>query len=97
MDIKELSSDFGINDRKRIFRQTDILLMGLCIILSLFGALMVCTATYDGTSLLSRDTVVMVLALGLGVFACMVISLIDYDIIYKLWPLIAGGCLLLML
>ena len=97
MDIKELGSDLGFKDKKRIFRQTDLLLMGLCIALSLFGALMVCTATFDGSNFLSRDTVVMVLALGLGVFASVIISLIDYDIIYKLWPLVAGGCLLLML
>ena len=97
IDVKALATDFGVKDRKRLFRQTDILLMGLCIILSLFGALMVCTATYDGESLLSRDTIVMLLALGLGVFASVVISLFDYDIIYKLWPLVAGGCLLLML
>ena len=97
LDIKELGSDLGFKDKRRIFRQTDILLIGLCVVLSLFGALMVCTATYDGSGFLSRDTVVMVLAMGLGVFACMIISLIDYDIIYKLWPLVAVGCLLLML
>ena len=97
LDIKELGSDLGFKDKRRIFRQTDLLLMGLCIALSLFGALMVCTATFDGSNFLSRDTVVMVLALGLGVFASVIISLIDYDIIYKLWPLVAGGCLLLML
>lgn len=97
LDIKELGSDLGFKDKRRIFRQTDILLIGLCVVLSLFGALMVCTATYDGSDFLSRDTVVMVLAMGLGVFACMIISLIDYDIIYKLWPLVAVGCLLLML
>lgn len=97
INIKALADDLGVRDRKRIFRQTDTLLMGLCILLSLFGALMVCTATFDGSSLLSRDTVVMIIALGLGVVACTVISLVDYDIIYKLWPLIAGVCLLLML
>lgn len=58
---------------------------------------MVCTATYEGETLLSRDTFVMVVALLLGVVASFIISLIDYDIIYKLWPLIAGGCLFLML
>lgn len=97
LDIKELGSDLGFKDKRRIFRQTDLLLMGLCIALSLFGALMVCTATYSGSGFLSRDTVVMLLALGLGVFASLIISVIDYDIIYKLWPLVAGGCLLLML
>lgn len=88
--------DFGFKDIKTIFRQTDKILLGICMCLSFFGALMVCTATYDGESFFSRDTVVMLAALMLGVTACLVISLIDYDIIYKLWPLVAGGCMFLM-
>lgn len=89
--------ELGFKDTKSIFRQTDIILLGLCIILSLFGALMVCTATFDGENFFSRDTIVMFLALCLGVTACTIISLIDYDIIYKLWPIVAGGCLFVML
>lgn len=58
---------------------------------------MVSTATWDGNGYFSRDTVVMLIALVLGVSACLIISLIDYDIIYKLWPVIAGGCLFAML
>lgn len=90
-------SDLGLKDKKSVFRQTDLLLLGICIVLSLFGALMVCTATLSGDTLLSRDTVVMLIALVLGTTACFIISLIDYDIIYKLWPVIAGGCLFVML
>ncbi len=87
MNIKDL----GFKDTKSIFRQTDILLLGLCVLLSIFGALMVCTATYEGDTLLSRDTFVMVVALLLGVVASFIISLIDYDIIYKLWPVKEPG------
>ena len=90
-------NEFGLKDTRNIFRQTDKLLLGLCIILSLFGALMVSTATWDGAGIFSRDTVVMLIALALGATACLIISLIDYDIIYKLWPVIAGGCLFIML
>ncbi len=90
-------SEFGLNDTRNIYRQTDKLLMGLCVLLSLCGALMVSTATWDGNGYFSRDTVVMLIALVLGVSACLIISLIDYDIIYKLWPVIAGGCLFAML
>lgn len=84
-------------DIKDIFINTDHALLGVCVALSFLGALMVSTATFDGKSFLSRDTVVMVIALILGVTACLVISLIDYDIIYKLWPIIAAGCLFLMM
>lgn len=60
---------------------------------------MVSSATHrtaDG-ALLSRDAKVMVLALVLGVAACLVISFIDYDLILKLWPVVAAGSLFLML
>lgn len=90
-------NELGLNDKKSLFRQTDIVLLLICIVLSLFGALMVCTATLSEDSYLSRDTVVMLLALVIGCVACLIISLIDYEIIYKLWPLVAGGCLFVML
>lgn len=92
-----LLKEFGLNDIKSVFRQTDKLLLLFSVVLSVFGALMVCTATYDGESYLSRDTVVMFIALAIGVAASLVISLIDYEIIYKLWWFIAGICLFLML
>lgn len=92
-----LLKEFGLNDIKSLFRQTDKILLLLSVALSVFGGLMVCTATFDGVSYFSRDTVVMFIALAIGVAACLVISLIDYEIIYKLWWFIAGVCLLLML
>lgn len=92
-----LLKEFGLNDIKSVFRQTDKLLLLFSVVLSVFGALMVCTATYEGGSYLSRDTVVMFIALAIGVAASLVISLIDYEIIYKLWWFIAGICLFLML
>lgn len=93
----DLGTDLGLRDIRGLIRQTDIILLVLSIILSLFGTLMVCTATYDGNSYFSRDTAVMLLAMGIGLLGCFVISLIDYDIIYKLWPIIAFGCIFLML
>lgn len=84
---------------KKTVKQTDILLLLITLALSVFGVIMVCSATFDSSSesLLSRDARVMVLALCLGIAASLIISLIDYDIILKLWPLIAGACILLML
>ena len=91
-----LLKEFGLNDVKTVFKQTDKILLLITVTLSFFGALMVCTATYDGEGYLSRDTVVMFIAMVLGVVACLIISLLDYEIIYKLWPVIAGGCMFLM-
>ena len=92
-----LLKEFGLNDIKSVFRQTDKVLLLLSIALSVFGGLMVCTATFDGENYISRDTAVMFIALAIGVAASLVISLIDYEIIYKLWWFIAGICLFLML
>ena len=84
---------------KKAVKETDKLFLLLCLVLSAVGTVMVASASYrtsDG-ALLSRDAKVMVLALALGLVACMVISFVDYDIIIKLWPIIAAGSLFLML
>ncbi len=84
---------------KKAVKETDKLFLLLCLVLSAVGTVMVASASHrtsDG-ALLSRDAKVMVLALALGVVACMVISFVDYDIIIKLWPIIAAGSLFLML
>ena len=84
---------------KKAFKETDKLFLLLCLFLSAVGTVMVSSATHrtaDG-ALLSRDAKVMVLALVLGVAACLVISFVDYDLILKLWPVIAAGSLFLML
>lgn len=94
--IPDILREFGFFDVKKLFRQSDKILLTVAVILSFFGMLMVCTATYDGASFLSRDTVVMFVALVLGLVACIIISVIDYEVIYKLWFLVAGGCLFLM-
>lgn len=82
---------------KTAIKQTDILLLILCLALSVFGIIMVFSATYDGTTLLSRDGKVMILATVMGIFAALVISFIDYDIILKLWPVVGAVSVLLML
>lgn len=84
---------------KKAFKETDKLFLLLCLCLSAVGTVMVSSATHrtaDG-ALLSRDAKVMVLALALGIAACLVISFVDYDLILKLWPVIAAGSLFLML
>lgn len=85
---------------KRIIRETDKWLLLLCVSLSAFGTLMVSSATrrsLEDGELMSRDGKVMIIALILGLFICLVISFIDYDLIYKLRLLIAVGLILFML
>lgn len=84
---------------KKAVRETDMLFFSLCVLLSVIGVVMVQSATVRGTdagSLISRDARVMILALILGAAASLVISFIDFDLIFKLSPLIALGSLLLM-
>ena len=80
-------------------KETDKLMLILCFITSAFGILMVHSATRyhlsDG-SMFYRDTIVMVAAIAIGVVASIIISFIDYKIIVRFWPVIAGICLLLM-
>lgn len=93
-DIKNALKQFNI---KNAIRQTDIIFLIICLALSAFGIIMVSSATFSGDSYFSRDAKVMILATCLGIFAAMIISFIDYDIILKLWPLVGAVCILLML
>ena len=97
MDFQYIKNALKEIDIKKIFKQTDMLFMALCLALSAFGIIMVSSATQSGDSLLSRDAKVMILATCMGVFAAMVISFIDYDIILKLWPLVGLASVMLML
>ncbi|MFI3140742.1 MAG: FtsW/RodA/SpoVE family cell cycle protein [Clostridia bacterium] len=76
----------------RFVKETDKLLVAICMALSTFGIIMVNSATRlsvtDGSNL-SRDALVMILAVGLGFVAAFIISIIDYDIILRLAPLVA--------
>lgn len=84
---------------KSFLSETDKLTLFLCLILSSVGILMVYSATrytLDRDEAFSRDARTMVIAVLLGVIAALIFSLVDYEAMTRLWPLIAGGCLLLM-
>ena len=85
---------------KRFIQETDNLLLILIIATSIFGVLMVYSTTRclleDGQTI-ARDATVMIIAAVLGIIATLVISAIDYELIMKLWPIIAGFCVVLML
>ena len=93
-DIKKLLKQINIKD---VILKTDVLFLAICLALSIFGIIMVSSATYSGEALFSRDAKVMVLATCMGLIAAMIISFIDYDIILKLWPLVGLACVLMML
>ncbi|MBR6568555.1 MAG: FtsW/RodA/SpoVE family cell cycle protein [Clostridia bacterium] len=84
---------------KNFLKGTDLITFFLCTALSVFGTVAVSSATFDADAgtFISRDTRVMILAFCLGIVAAFIISVIDYDIILKLWPLIGVAGIGLML
>lgn len=84
---------------KRFIKETDIILLLICIATSVFGVLMVHSATYQDISegsVLSRDTQTMILAVTVGIIAAVVISAIDYEAFLRLWPVVAIVSIALM-
>jgi len=94
-----LKIKINLKEVKTAIKGTDLLLLMLTLALSIFGTIMVSSATFDAETgaLFSRDSKVMILAAILGVSAAMIISAIDYDIILKLWPVVGAGSVFLML
>ena len=84
---------------KDIIHGTDKIILGLCLIMSSVGILMVYSATRHELENggISRDARTMIIAVIMGVFAAIVISLVDYEAMVRLWPIIAIVCLGLML
>ncbi len=89
-----------MNSIRNFLKETDIYLAVLCIIASVAGTVAVHSATrfsLEPGQTVARDTIVMIIAVLLGFIICMVISAIDYEVILKLWPVVAGASVLLML
>ncbi len=85
---------------KDFVKGTDKILLGLCMILSAIGTVMVYNATRDNLTenqVISRDAKTMFLAVVMGICVSLVISYFDYEAVARLWPIIAIICLGLML
>ncbi|NLA76951.1 MAG: FtsW/RodA/SpoVE family cell cycle protein [Clostridiales bacterium] len=81
---------------KQFIRETDKVLLLLCAAASVFGSLMVYSATLPDVvegKFISRDALVMILAVCLGIVAALIISVIDCEWIMKLWPAVALFCI----
>ena len=88
------------NRLSEYIRETDWILLLLCAVTSAYGILMVHSATIvdiEGNAHISRDTRTMILAVLIGLIMAVAISLIDYNFITKLYPLIGAICVLMML
>lgn len=85
--------------RTGFFGGLDFVTVITAVIGSAYGLLLVYSATYswlaDGQVITSGVRSMLVSVAG-GIIFALVVSNIDYEIISKLWPIIAGGCILLM-
>ncbi|MBQ7545546.1 MAG: FtsW/RodA/SpoVE family cell cycle protein [Clostridia bacterium] len=85
---------------RNFLRETDFMLLIPCLLLSAFGVLMVHSATLykiSSGTVMHRDTQVMLIAVLVGIFLALLISIVDYEFIIRLWPVVAVVGLVLML
>ena len=85
---------------KNFIKETDKILLFLCLVTSLFGSTMVLSATLHTAAegvRFTRDFKVMIAAVCIGIIAAVIISSIDYEFIMKIWPIIAAVSIGLML
>ena len=84
---------------KRFISETDKLLLMLIAAASVFGVMMVHSATRwrlgEGETI-HRDAIVMIIAAVAGIVITLIISAIDYELIMKVWPIIGAFCVGLM-
>lgn len=89
-----------LNKVKIIFKETNKTLLLMCIALSIFGVILVHSATLYELSegqLFTRSVLAMVIATVAGIVAGFIISLFEHDFIVRFWPVIGLVCLVLML
>ncbi|MCC8073289.1 MAG: FtsW/RodA/SpoVE family cell cycle protein [Clostridiales bacterium] len=89
-------------EQKKIgfFGGLDFVTIITAIIASCYGLALVYSATYSSLSdgqVISSDVRSMLVSVIGGIVVAVVVSNIDYEIISKLWPLIAAGCIALMI
>lgn len=83
----------------KFLKETDLWMMLFCMLTSVFGIMSVFSATIhdlEKGEFISRDAIVMIIAVAVGIIACLFISAIDYEVILKLWPIVIGVSGLLM-
>ena len=75
-------------------QQVDLVLLALCTGTTLFGCLMIASATrYTGSY---KNVIVQIAALGLGIVAYILMSMLDLNEIGKHWKWLLGGSLVLI-
>ena len=84
---------------RRFIAETDKILLMLIAAASVFGVMMVHSATrwrLGEGEVIERDAIVMIIAAVLGITITLIISAFDYELIMKIWPIIGLFCVGLM-
>lgn len=87
-------------DRVGFFGGLDFVTLITALIGSCYGLALVYSASYSRLSdgqIITSDVRSMLVSVTAGIIVALFVSNIDYEIISKLWPIIAGGCIVLML
>lgn len=82
------------------FKGTDLYLFAMCLIASAFGSIAVMSATrysLQEEQVISRDFLIMIIAIAIGITLSLIISEIDYQIFTRFWLIIAGVSLAMMI
>lgn len=83
-----------------LLKGTDFITLLSAMLASAYGLMLVYSATYrnlnDG-DIISGDVRSMLVSVAGGLIIAVIVSNIDYEIISKLWPIIAAGCVGLMI
>lgn len=88
------------NKAVSFIKDTNLTLLFMCLVLSVFGIIMVHSATrYTLTEddIVSRSVITMVVSMAIGIIGGLVISAFGHDVISRLWAPIGFVCLGLML
>ncbi|MCR5783473.1 MAG: FtsW/RodA/SpoVE family cell cycle protein [Clostridia bacterium] len=83
---------------KSFIKETDKIMLVLCVILSAAGILFVQTAAAHGERFpLTRDAIVMAAAVALGIAAAIAVSALNTGLFLRFWPIIAAVSIGLMI
>ena len=95
--------DKSIEKRKSLrhfIKGTDFVTLLTAMLASAYGIALVYSATYKlltGGKVITSDVRSMLASVAIGLVIAFILSNIDYEIISKLWPLVAVGCVGLMI
>ncbi|MGN1201924.1 MAG: FtsW/RodA/SpoVE family cell cycle protein, partial [Eubacterium sp.] len=87
-------------NRIGFFGGLDFVALFTSLIASVYGLALVYSATYSSLSdgnIISSGVKSMLVSVFAGIVVALIVCNIDYEIISKLWPLIAAGCIVLMI